>query len=440
MAGLGPALLLLLVCLCPASAQAERLRIEIGGANFKPYPVAAPDLVISGGKAELAQPVASQMSALLRSGVDMARSLELVPTRTYLAPEKESVNIPNYANWAQVGASGLIRGSLASDGRRVQMTLRFFEVNQHQEAFHNNCSENHDNARQCVHKFLDDVVEYLTGEKGIFSSRIAYVKRVGRLKHIFTTDMDGAQVQRITTNEVLNLLPAWDPSGDFMFFTTYLLGNPDLYRMRLSTRAMEVVSRANGLNTGAALSPDGKQIALTLSKDGNTEIYVMDSDGKNLRRLTESWGQDVSPSWSPDGKRIAFVSSRSGNPHIYVMDANGRNARRLTFQGTYNQEPDWSPRADGRIAFTARDESLKYDVFLVHPDTGAMTRLTQDDGHNESPSYSPDGHHLVFTSSRGPSHRKELWMMDVDGQSQRRVEVEPGDYETPSWGPRLGYR
>ena len=121
------------------------------------------------------------------------------------------------------------------------------------------------------------------------------------------------------------------------------------------------------------------------------------------------------------------------------MNADGSNPKRLSFRGDYNQEPDWSSRPGGQIVFTARDERLRYDLFLVNPDNGEMTRLTQDQGDNESPEHSPDGHQIVFTSTRPPQKGKKLYIMDVDGSNQRRVSRRPGAYETPSWGPRLGY-
>ena len=317
--------------------------------------------------------------------------------------------------------------------------MRFYDVVAQREALSKSCSAEIDNAGRCVHRFMDDVVEYLTGEKGIFSSRIAFVRRVAKAKSVFLCDMDGGNVQRVTDNPFLNLLPGWDRSGRSLFFTSYLADNP-ICTVSTSKPNRSSRYRGNGVSTrGRPPRPMAKRIAFTLSRDGNTEIYAADNSGNNLQRLTDSWGEDVSPTWSPDGKRIAFVSSRSGNPHIYVMGSDGSNPRRLTFQGTYNQEPDWSPRADGQIAFTARDENLKYDVFLVHPDTGAVTRLTQDDGHNESPSHSPDGHHLVFTSTRGPDKTRQLFIMDIDGTNQVRISTQPGEYETPSWGPRLGY-
>ncbi len=425
-----------LVLFHPTPARAQRLHITVGGANFRPYPIAAPALLsLTPGEGDA---LTRDLTALVQGGIDLARSFELVPTNTYLAPEKEPWTSPVYSNWSNVGASGLVRGGVQLQGRQAKVSLKFYDVLSRRELLNTTCTEEVEQVSRCVHKFLDEVVLLLTGEKGIFSSRLVFVKRVGKIKSIFASDVDGGHVERVTDPEVLNLLPAWDPTGKSILFTSYLHGNTDLFRVTLQNKKWEPVSRQPGLNTGASVSPDGKRIALTLSFQGNTEIYTMDDNGGNLKRLTDSWGQDVSPTWSPDGQRIAFVSTRSGNPHIYVMGADGSNPRRLTFKGTYNQEPDWSPRADGQIAFTARDETLKYDIFLVNPTNSEITRLTQDDGNNESPSHSPDGEHIVFTSTRQGKQR-HVWVMDVDGNNQRTVPLAAGEYETPAWGPRLGY-
>ncbi len=431
-------ILSLLLVLWPAVAGAQRLRIVVGGANFRPYPIAVPDMVVTGGKPQAAQKLTRELTAVARVDVDLARSLELVPPKTYL-DGRETWPSPSFPTWVNVGASGLVWGGLDSDGATAKVTLRFFDVVAQKELLVRTYTKPDDAARRAVHEFLDEVIELLTGERGIFSSQIAYVQRSERGKAIFVADIDGAHARRVTTADVLNLLPSWSPSGKHLLFTAYLKGNPDLYRLTVASGQLAALSERRGLNTGAAVSPDGAKIALTLSIDGNTEIYVMDWNGDNLKRLTDSWGQDVSPSWSPDGKQLAFVSSRSGNPHIYLMRADGGGPRRLTFQGTYNQEPDWSPRADGQIAFTARDEQLKFDIFLVKPENGEITRLTQDEGNNESPVHSPDGHHLAFISTRGSPAGKKLYVMDVDGNSQRRISRDAGEYETPAWSPRLGY-
>lgn len=421
------------------SARAQHMHITVSGAQFKPFPVAVPELVLTGGDVKAGAGVARDLLNLLRTDVDMARFFELVPVQTYLSVATENMQSPVYSNWQNVGASGLVRGSLQTDGKKLSMVLRFFDVNASKEALSRTCTTDVSGGPKCVHQFLDAVIELLTGEPGVFSSRIAFVKRMPKGKAIFTCDMDGGNLEKIVDGGGLNLLPGWDASGRYMMFTSYLGGNPDMYRLTFGSGRIEPLSRQRGLNTGASAAPNGKRIALTLSKDGNTEIYAMDWDGKNLTRLTDSWGQDVSPTWSPDSKRIAFVSSRSGNPHIYVMNADGTAPKRLTFRGTYNQEPHWSPRPDGPIVFTARDEKLKYDIFLVAPQTGEITRLTQDEANNESADFSPDGYHIVFTSTRGESKRKQLWVMDLDGNNPRRILEQAIDVETPVWGPRLGY-
>ena len=433
-------LIALAMCLLSQPAQAQRLEINIGGADFRPYPLAAPAIRLVGSdQSKGGKKITADLSNLLQWDIEIARSLELINPKSYLAPERESLTTPKYLNWINVGASGLIRGSVEVLGAKIKLSLRFFDTVGQRELLAKNYNVALNNGAWAIHRFLDQVIKNLTGEIGVFSTQIAYVKKSPKGKAVYVADMDGRNERRITDPSTLSLLPAWNSIGTHLLFTSYLRGNPDLYRINLGDGKLEWISNKRGLNTGAAVSPNGKKVALTLSIDGNTEIYVMDTDGKNLTRLTDSWGQDVSPTWSPDASKIAFVSSRSGNPHIYVMNADGSDTHRLTFRGDYNQEPDWSPRADGQIAFTARDERLKYDIFLVHPDTGGVMRLTQDQGNNSSPSFSPDGHHIAFASTRAPHYGKKLYIMNADGRNQRRILRTHGEVETPSWGPRVGY-
>lgn len=424
------------------NAHAQRLRIVVGGANFKPYPIAVPNVIPGNVKSKETLDLAAQLTPVLQGGVEIARSLSLVPPKTYLASEADYKTMPNFTNWTNVGASGLIRAKVEVRGTMAALSLQFYDVGEQKLALNRSCDKIVPQASRCIYEFLDAVTELLTGEKGIFSSRIAFVRRTGKGKMVMTSDMNGGSITTLSDPNTLSLLPSWATTtmgGGQVLFTSYLKGNPDLYRISLRDRHLDVVSNRRGLNMGAAVSPDGKTIVFTMRHERDTEIYKVNWDGSNLTRLTDSWGEDLSPTWSPDGKRIAFVSSRAGNPHIYIMGADGSSPKRLTFKGNYNQEPDWSPRTDGQIAFTARDEQLHFDVFLVHPDTGEVTRLTQDEGDNESPSFSPDGHSIVFTSTRGRPANKKIYVMDEDGSNQRVLIREAGEYETPAWGPALGY-
>jgi TolB protein len=435
-------MVLVAVATCATASQAwarkhQPVRITVKGAEFRAYPVAVPDVT---AKADAdSQAAAAAMTQLLRYDVDLARTFELVPVNTYLADNRPKGGPPAYGAWQATGASGLIVGEANVAGGQMTLTLRFDDVAAGKTLLSRTCSAAPTAGARCVHPFLDAVIAQLTGEDGVFSSRIAYVRRVGGVKAIYGSDIDGGNQEKMVQSGALSLLPAWGAAGRALYFTSYIAGGSHLYRLSTPTGRIDSISARQGLNVGAALSPDGKRVALTLTVDNNSEIYTMDVDGKNLTRLTNNLALDVSPTWSPDGTRIAFVSNRSGNPHLYVMQADGSNVRRLTFRGTYNQEPDWSPRADGQIAFTARDESLHYDLFLVHPDTSEMTRLTQDSANNVSPSFSPDGQSIAFVSDRDPANKGQVYVMDVDGQNVRAIMPGVTDCETPAWGPRLGY-
>ncbi len=422
-----------------SGASAQKLVVNVDGADFRPYPLGAPSFVVLGDLDRKGKRLLKELNRTLRSDIELARAVELIPPKTYLDPKGESWTKPTYKNWVNVGASGLIRCALTPGKPKVQIGCRFFDVYGQRQILAKSYEHDSSEAYRGVHQFVDEVVKHLTGELSIFSTRLTFVRATSKTKSVYVAEIDGRARRRISPEGILSLLPAWSPTGKHVLFTSYLKGNPDLFRATLGSKNLEWISKKRGLNTGAAVSPNGKKIALTLSVDGNTEIYLMNWDGTALTRLTNSWGQDVSPTWNPKGTQIAFVSSRSGQPHIYLMNSDGSNQKRLTFQGNYNQEPNWSPHADGQIVFTARDERLKYDIFLVNPADGEITRLTQDDGTNDGPCFSPDGHHIVFTSTRGSGNNRKLYIMDADGRHQTRVSKDKGDYESPRWGPRMGY-
>ena len=425
-----------ILTLQPSRSDASRLKLVVGGPEFRPFPVAVPKVEVSGGVKTEGDKLAPKITARLRESVKIARSLELLPPGSYLASVNDTLSAPVYRNWLNIGASGLFRTSVEVRQSKARISFRFFDIVSQKALLAKSYDVNSANSDQAIFAFLDEVIALLTGETGVFSSKIVYVKQTKAGRALYTSDIGGGTERRLTEPSATSVLPEWGPNGDSVLFTSYLRSNPDLYHLDLKTKELKWLSNKRGLNMGAALSPDGTTVAFTLSIDGNTEIYKMNLDGSKLTRLTNSWGLDVSPSWSPDGQKISFVSSRSGKPHIYVMNADGSATRRLSFRGNYNQEPDWSPRPGGKIAFCARDERLRYDIFLLDPSNGEIERLTQDQGDNESPSFSPDGHHIVFTSTR-QTGRKRLWIMDADGRNPRMISSGSGVYETPSWGPRL---
>jgi TolB protein len=287
-------------------------------------------------------------------------------------------------------------------------------------------------SRFLAHQVSDEVVYFLIGEKGIATTKIAFVTEKGKAKEIAVIDYDGNGFQQLTSSGSLNISPRWSPDGEKIAFTSYIMENPDLLILPLNDKKAYRISNQQGLNTAPAWSPDSKKIALTMTRDGNPEIYVMEIKGGKTRRLTNHPAIDSSPSWSPDGREIVFTSDRSGAPQVYLMDSEGGNIRRLTFAGSYNDSPAWSPRGD-RIAYVSRDEG-RFHIYSINVNGEDAVKLTDGAGNNENPCWSPDGLRLAFASSR--DGRWDIYVMNWDGSQLRKVTRNGGNI-SPSWSPRL---
>ncbi|MBX2811751.1 MAG: Tol-Pal system beta propeller repeat protein TolB [Myxococcales bacterium] len=434
--GLG--LLLLAVNILPlsktASAKPQSRRvIEVGSPNFRPYPIAIPSARV-GDKSTNAAKIALAMTQALRFDFDIIAQFDVLDPKSYITnPAKEGMTAPTikFESWINVGAEGLLKALVRGVSGKYQAELIFFDVAAGRPLVSKRYSTTLDSARSTAHSFANEVVRSLTGEPGIFQTKIAAVRNTPSGRELWLLELDGSRETPVTKNGSLNLLPAWTRDGRGLIFTSYVSSRPSLYRIDISGGRLSLLAGERGLNTGGVMSPDSKKIAMTLSRDGNSEVYVMNANRTGLRRLTNEWAIDSSPSWSPDGTQLAFVSSRFGDPHIFTMNADGSRPRRLTDKGNYNTTPDWSPRGDV-IAFTARDERNVFDIFTVNVKSREIRRLTQDQGNNEEPSFSPDGNHIVFTSTR--EGRSQVWVMAVDGSNQRRL-TPKGGYSTPAWSP-----
>lgn len=287
-----------------------------------------------------------------------------------------------------------------------------------------------DELRRLAHSISDDIIEMLTGEQGISSTRVVFSYRTSTGKELAMVDYDGYNFTRLTSNGKYNLFPCWAPDGARVLFSTHSEDRLNIYLFDLREKEISVISSYRGLNFAPCWSPDGARICLSLTKDGNAEIYMLDLKTKKLNRLTYNRAIDTSPAFSPNSREIAFVSDRSGNPQVYVMDIHGGNVRRLTFHGNYNTSPAWSPRGD-IIAYVSREEDNSQQIYVTDPYDYLPLRLTFA-GNNEEPVWSPDGLHLVFTSNR--SGRYELYTMNWDGSRVRKL-TSGITANAPDWSP-----
>ncbi len=392
-------------------------------------------------KEDIQRDLETQLDDNFRRLVGMIRVLE---RKTFLEKEGENgieLGTFSFVTWQNVAANGLIKIALrAQDEKNLRVMFRYYDVDTNRQEIRVNRVVTRDRLRWFLHQVCNQIYKKLTGQEGIFTSYIAYVKPNPKGgKDIWVMDFDGQNRRRVISNGAINILPNWSPGGRYLTFTSYIEGRPYLYQLDLATEQLSRVSRLRGNYTGGTYAPSGQRIAFSISTKTGSDLYASDAKGNHLRRLTKTWGINISPTWSPDGKRIAFVSERFATPHIYVMNADGSNQLRLTYKGEYNQEPQWSPKAS-EILFTARDEFLKYDLFVIQlsSDEQGKTsheyrRLTQNQGRNFEACWSPDGRFILFISTRsGP---RKLYIMNADGSEQQPFLKLKGDVESPAWSP-----
>lgn len=323
----------------------------------------------------------------------------------------------------------LLKSNYISAGGAITFELRLVELPSGRELFAKRYSSSSQDLRRVIHTFSDEILNTLTGERGPFATKLAYVSAAGGNKEIYLMDWDGHNSRKLTTNGSINLYPDFSPSGKELIYTSYKNGKPDLYRRELFTGSEAKVTTAPGSNITAAFSPNGDSIALAMSKDGNSEIYQITKDGRELARLTRNPAIEISPAWSPDGNSIVFVSDRLGKPQIFIMKADGSDVRRLTMNGAYNVSPRWSPKGD-KIVFCRRNGG-DFNIFTINPDGSEERQLTTE-GNNEYPRWSPDGRFIVYSSKRGSV--SSLHVMRADGSGT--LKISSAKESNPAWAPR----
>lgn len=426
----------------------KRFRINLSEVSTAPYALAAPIPRWFGEEKGHASKEIIRLAyeQITENFTRLVGTIRLLERSSYLEqPPRDGIEIGtfDFTPWQKIGANGLLKiGFRVHDAQKIDVMLRFYDIDQNRMILRMDQATAPGQMRWLLHTFCNAIYQNLTGKPGIFTSLIAYVKSNPKGgKDIWVMDFDGANPRRVVSNGAINILPLWSSDGRSLYYTSYLEGRPYLYALHFPTRQIRRISQYRGNYTGGSMSPDGRHLAFSLSreKSDGSDIYLSKPDGSGLRRLTTAWGIDVSPSWSFDSQQIAFVSERFTDPQIFVMKADGSAQTRLTYRGDYNQEPRWSP-AGPELLFTARDELLNYDLFVIKLETdpqGKTTpiyrRLTQNQGRNFEATWSPDGRFILFVSTR--YGERKLFIMNSDGSHQRLFYRGRGDFESPAWSP-----
>ncbi|OGQ16961.1 MAG: Tol-Pal system beta propeller repeat protein TolB [Deltaproteobacteria bacterium RIFCSPHIGHO2_02_FULL_40_11] len=347
----------------------------------------------------------------------------------------------DFKEWAKLGTEFLVKGGYKTLDKNFHLDVRVYDIKSAKLVFGKEYIAAIQDAKVLAHEFSDDIMENLTGQKGIFRTKVLFVSDKTRHKELYVMDFDGSNIQQLTKHESILSAPAWAPFGTHVTYSRYAthkknIKNLDLFMLELSSGKEISLSTHTGLNTGAKWSPDGTQLAATLSLHGNPEIYLIDRRGKILHRITQHGAIDVEPCFSPDGKKLVFSSGRAPYAHLYLLeDLSSSEATRLTFAGRYNSSPAWSPDGN-QIAFSAQLEG-HFDLFSVQPNGRGLRRLTKSERgkNNEYPSWSPDGRHLVYTSNESGTY--DLYMMNADGSAVHKILSNYGNITYPAWSPYL---
>ena len=409
---------LLAVPALPALAQ---FRVEVSGVGLTQMPIA---LVPFRGEAGSPQAI----SAIVRA--DLERSGQFRGVDAAGASMDETTR-PDMASWRQRSADALAGGSVTRlpDGR-WDVRFRLWDVVRDADLGGQGYVVPQADLRLAAHKSADYIYEKLTGEKGVFSTRIAYVTQNGKRYTLWVADADGENAQPALSSPESIISPAWSPDGRQLAYVSFEARKPVIYVHDVATGRRRLLANFKGSNSAPAWAPDGRSLVVTLSRDGGSQLFQIGAGGGEPRRLTSSQSIDTEPAFSPDGKTLYFVSDRGGAPQIYRMPAGGGAAQRVTFGGNYNVSPNISP--DGRwMAYIARTGGA-FKLNVMDLASGTSTAIT-DTGDDESPSFAPNSKLIVYATRQGG--REALMTTTVDGKIKARLAGQSGDLREPTWGP-----
>jgi TolB protein len=413
---------------------AEYDYIDISNPFLRKIPLAVPWFKNISGNQNL-DALSVKLPDLLSDTLEFTGYFKMLDRQAFLMDSKNPDILAshiNFRNWTAIGAELLITGGILEKDGLMETELRLFDTIKGKLMVGKRYKGGTDDTLRMIRRFCGEVMYYLTGHRGVFDSKIAFLSSLAGKKEIYISEFDGQNPKQFTRHEDITLFPAWSSDGKWMAYTSYAKNQPDLYIRNLTENRVVTLDK-KGIQITPAWVPGKFELAATLSFSGDQEIYLLTGGGKIIKRLTNSRGIDVEPTWSPAGKQMAFVSKRSGTPQIYIKDMTSGRVRRLTFQGRYNTQPDWSPKGD-KIVYSAMDAG-RIDIYTIEVDGGNRVKLTENQGDNEAPSWSPDGSLIVFNSTR--EGRSKIYIMTAFGTDQRRLISMPGEQTNPKWSPSV---
>lgn len=395
-----------------------RIYIVVDEASEKKFPIAVPDFVNPKGKKS---GQGKKFVELLKKDLEIAGIFQVIDDAVLPKRDSDTTTI-NFDKWQALEVGALVKGIVEKEGGNLAFKLRLYIVDEKQMILGKKYLLSSANVDEAVHRYVDSLMETLTGIRGPFHSIIAAACGKPGKRGIGTFKMDSTKSAGGAKGGKNSVSPSLSPKGQIAFSAQLPGGEWEIF---VGNRQ---ITRFNSTTITPAWTPDGRQLVVAAHQHGNTDLYLMSLSGQLQGRLTQAHNIDYAPSVSLGGQ-VVFASERAGGLQLFATNLHGGFASQLTYTGYQNDQPDWSP--DGsKIVFTGRDRGA-FDIFVMNADGSNIMRLTREEGNNESPSWSPDSRYIVFSSTRGG-----LMVMLEDGSNQTPIE-KSGGCVNPDWGPWL---
>ena len=420
-------LLAFISLLLPLSSHAA-LTVEIVGGAAQQIPIGIVPFAQPANQPSLTQ----QDSIATIIGADLRRSglFRVLETRA-AANQPHQLDEVKYQEWAALQAQALTIGNIESlPGNRLKVSFQLLDVLKQSALTGLEYTITPAQLRNTAHRIADAIYQKLTGEMGVFATRIAYVTKSGTRYTLQVADADGYNPQTIVSSTEPIISPAWAPDGTKLAYVSFEKKKPVIFVQSLVSGQRYVLANFKGNNSAPSWSPDGKRLAIVLTHSANSQVYTINADGTGLQPVTHTSAIDTEPVWSPDAKNIYFTSDRGGSPQIYRISAMGGDAQRVTFEGNYNVSPRISP--DGKSLVYIRQEQGKFRV-TIQDLTSGQVQILSDSAKDESPSFAPNGRLIIYATS--VNGKGALAAVSADGRVKQRLSDTGGDVREPAWSP-----
>lgn len=395
---------------------------------------ALPIAVVPFDTAKLSSKLPVDLAAIVASDLNRSGVLKSME-RAQLPASPHYSNQVQYQRWRGAGQDYLVVGRVLEKSPGIyNIEFQLLDVLKQKQLLGRSMQAKKRNLRSRAHQISDFIYQQITGTRGAFNTRIAFVRaqneNAARKYVLQVSDSDGFNAQNVLESDEPIMSPSWSPDGKSLAYVSFESRRPEIFIQHLATARRSKIAGFSGLNSAPSWSPDGKFLALVLSKDGSPDIYTLNTATKRLKRLTKHRSIDTEPVWTRDGRSIIFTSDRSGSPQLYQINVAGGKPKRLTFEGRYNSAASLSP--DGKFSVMVHGERGQYKIAQLDRETGNLTVLT-DGRLDESPSFSPNGKMVLYTSTRG--NNGFLFAVSIDGRAKHKLSDQAGDIREPVWGP-----